>query len=385
MTDFSRVPKAVFDADLDVVMLHLKRRIPDPGGSLERRAQQLPGYLADALLFAPKISLKVMGSNVALTLLIDLFGADVVEELLREKVLEFVLWRDYVALIEPFAQGRVPFVAGSFDQPVDADPEASNTAGLAHATQLDESQRKRILRLATENTSTTQRARAEGAWQALLDAHVRGDLASVGLPPSVPLSSVTQPLASGIVNELARVHHATEIIARELDLYESPATWQDMLRLASEVNSSRHAIQTGEVVLREDRAPSAGALFSANILTPSDILTLRRSSEAKAFREWLWTRPDPADSQRVIDEYRRVIVRDHKDLDRNAWYRWVRIAGVSITSSAAASKITAVTGGGFAVDALTGFASGWADDFLQRVKSGRSPRRLSQRLRDLRD
>jgi hypothetical protein len=384
MADYSRVPKAVFDADLDVIILsRYKHMVSDPDETLERRRLRLPETLTDALMMAPKLTVKVMGSNVALAVFVQIFGADVVEELLREKALEFILWRDYVGIIQ--TPGPIPFVTGNFNSAEESDPEASNMAGLAGSVTLTEAQRKRLVSLATENTTTTARQRAEEAWQTLIDAHKRGGLAEMGIPPDLSLTMLTEPLKSNLGQQLAHLQHALEIIARELDLYESPDTWKGVLQLAREVTSSGQVVSAGESVLREDHAPSLGVLVARGALAPRVVMELRQAPAAKAFREWLWTRADPTDGDRVLDEYRRLIVKEREFGKVEKFYRAVRTVGIAIGAGIVGAKIAAVIGGGLPIETATGAAASLTDLFLNNLKEGRSPRRLSRLLRDVRD
>jgi hypothetical protein len=99
MEPYSYLPKALFDVDLDAVtQAHVKNAVADPTGSLAVRLRQLPQSLSDALMFAPKLTFKVTGDNAPLAALVQSFGAAAVEELLRNEDIDFVLWRDNVAV-----------------------------------------------------------------------------------------------------------------------------------------------------------------------------------------------------------------------------------------------------------------------------------------------
>jgi hypothetical protein len=114
-------------------------------------------------------------------------------------------------------------------------------------------------------------------------------------------------------------------------------------------------------------------------------MELRQAPAAKAFREWLWTRADPTDGDRVLDEYRRLIVKEREFGKVEKFYRAVRTVGIAIGAGIVGAKIAAVIGGGLPIETATGAAASLTDLFLNNLKEGRSPRRLSRLLRDVRD
>ena len=381
MAAYSHVPKALFDADLDAIVLaHVKKLIPDPTGELARRFYQLPATLSDAFMMAPRLTFKIYGENSHLALMVQIFGLSTVEELLREGALEFILWRENIMTVQTPIDGLIPFAPGSLNNPENSDPEASNATGLLSASSLTDAQRKRLAALATEHTSVTNPEGAKRTWEFMVEAHKRGQLSQYGLPAEIPLSKATEEQKVVLGRQLQGMHQASELVDRELDLHEGSDTWDAVRQLAREVNSSPQVVLTADEVLKEDRAPSVGRLVSRKILQPRDVIKLRQTSEARAFREWLWTQPDPADDEGVLREYRRVIAGDRKNLKNKGWYRTLRVVSVGIVGSAAGTAI-----GGGIIGSAAGIGVALVDDFLQRIKAGRSPRRLSRMLGVLED
>jgi hypothetical protein len=379
---YSRVPKALFDVSLNALALTCCRSgTLEATGGFAEDFKRLPESLSDALMVAPRLTFKVTGVNLPLAVLAETFGASGVEELLRQGDIEFVLWREYLGIIQTPVEGLVPFAPGSFSNPEHCDPEVSNAKGLLAASSISDSQRQRLAKLATKRTTTTNPQGAKKAWQALVDAHKSGALSGYGVPSEMPLSTISMAQKARLGMELLNLHHASEVIERELDLFESPETWAAMLLLAREVNSSPRVVSSAEEILKEDRAPSVGALVTCGILEPSEVLSLRGSSEARAFREWLWTQPDPADAASVLDEYRRLIVKDRRSLDGKWWYRTLRVFGVGATSFLAG---VAIPGESTLTTAAVGVGVSLADELLRLMREQRSPRRFSRMLQDAR-
>jgi|HubBroStandDraft_6_1064221.scaffolds.fasta_scaffold52124_3 hypothetical protein len=383
MRSYSRVPAALLDVNLNAIAIaNATTGVLAPSGHFAEDFDRLPETLSDALMLAPRLTFKVTGVNLPLAVLTMVFGASAVDELLREGDIEFILWREYVAMLGTPLEGAVPFIHGTFTSPEHSDPECSNVKGLAAVLSLSDSQRRRLAQLATERTTTTSPHGAEQAWRALLDAHRNGELAVYGVPAEVPLSTINMAQKSRIVYELVNLHHAAEMVERELDLRDAPETWNAMLLLAREVNSSPRVVSTGEAVLRQESVPSVGELVSRGTLTPSEVLTMRRSSAARAFRQWLWSRTDPADTKAVLEEYRQLIARDRKDLDGKWWYRAMRVVGLEI---AGATIEQAIPAAGIAVKTAVQSSISLLDELLKLLKERRSPRRLSRMLHDVAD
>lgn len=381
MTHYSRVPKALFDVDLDTITLAcFKGLVPDPNGEARGRLWRLPQTLSDMLMVVPRLSFKVTGENVPLAALVQILGAEVVEELLTDGDLEFILWRDYVAIVQTPIDGLIPFVPGNFTNPENSDPEASNARGLLSASSLDDAGRKRLTNLATARTTTTDANGAKQAWQALVDLHKRGDLESYGVPADRPLSEITPEQKARLGLELANLHHAAELVERELDLHEAPQTWNALLLLAREVNSSPQVPCTATELLSEENAPSVGDLVARKLITPREVLNLRRSPEARAFREWLWTRRDPANTSAVLEEYRALIFKERSGIENRLLYRAVRVTALSAVAAEAERAVTGTSGA--AAGATVALGIGLIDEVAKYVRESRSPRRLSGLLRE---
>jgi hypothetical protein len=322
----------------------------------------------------------VTGENIPLAALVQILGATVVEELLHDGDLEFILWRDYVATVQTPIEGLIPFVPGNFTNPENSDPEASTSKGLLSASSLNDAGRKRLTKLAMARTTITDANGAKQAWQALVDLHKRGDLESYGVPADIPLSEIRPEQKARLGLELASLHHAAELVERELDLHEAPQTWDALLLLARDVNSSPQVSRSASEILREENAPSVGELVAQKLITSREVLELRRSSEARAFREWLWTRPDPANHAAVLDEYRALIAKGRGGLDNKLWYRAIRVTAVTGASAFAEQAITG--GSGVVAGAVAAFGLPLVDEVLKFVQERRSPRRLSGLLRE---
>ena len=380
MESYSYVPKALFDGDLDAITLaHVKSVVGDPTGSLAVRLRQLPQSLSDAIMFAPKLVVKVTGDNAPLAALVQIFGADAIEELLRGGDLEFILWRDSVAVTWG-VPNAIPFVGIAPNMPEWSDPEASNAAGLERASSLSGLERRRLTALATERTSLTNPKKPILVIQALEEAHKAGELSRFGFPPEVSFTTATDEQKKQLIPDLGNLQLASELVDREIDLHESVGAWDAMLSLSTQVNSSSQVLQVAQALMKEERVPSVGRLVARKVLSPREAVKLRQTSEARAFREWLWTRPDPSNAEAVLRGYRRVIARDRKDLNGKWWYRTLRVLGIEAAVRVVEPAVTLHSlGATIAARTVLPIAA----ELWQLAKEKRSPRRLSRLLKDV--
>jgi hypothetical protein len=274
----------------------------------------------------------------------------------------------------------IPFVGISPNMPEWSDPEASNVAGLARASSLSESQRRRLATIATERTSLTNPDKPVLVLRALEEAHKAGELDGYGFPAEVSFTTATDEQKNRLITDLGNLQLASELVDREIDLHESFGAWEAMLNLSAQVTSSSQVLHVAEALMREERVPSVGRLIARKVLSPRDAVRLRHTSEARAFREWLWTQPDPANAEAVLRGYRRVVARDRKDLNGKGWYRTLRVLGIegvlTVVEPALALHSLGAT---IAARAVLPIAA----ELWQLAKEKRSPRRLSRMLNEV--
>jgi len=389
MSDYSHVPKALFSTGLDAIGLaYTKSNIPDPHGILRRRLTAECISACEALIVSPRVTFKVTGENAVLAELYSIFGPNAVAELLQEGAIEFVLWRGQIGLLQDEAlirQGVIPIAAIDVSTPEYSDPEASNAAAIRWMTNISESNAKRLVRLATERTTTTPLGAQNRAWEAVLTAHHDNNLAGYGIPADLPMSKTSRDQQKRLGAIAAHLYEAAVLVERELDLHESEDTWAVVKEIAAEVTSSRAVLETAREILRVENVPSVSALMWTMKLPPTEILRLRSHPATKAFQEWLWTRPDPANSKDVLEEY-TALVRESLKGERNVILRAVTIAAISMGGFMLGDKADALVGGGLAgvvANATANIGLTYVDAFFEGIRERKSPRRFKGLLQDM--
>lgn len=389
---YSAVPKAVFNTDLDTVATNFLKR-PDLPDSPEFRQQYAMSLLsaAEAIVIAPRVTFKVTGENVVLAILTKIFGVKGVRELLEADAIEFVLWRSLVTGVqseELLASGILPIAPGNSTNPEHADPNISALMGMNWNDKLDRRQKRDVARMAARHTVVTPLQAPSQATEAVMRAFNSGRLRDMGLDPQVAAHNQSADNRNQLVRLATDLTESAVLMEHEWGLYEADSTWASMMKIAAEVRSGSKVLKTAEEIIRLDPAPAIRDLFFDQTLSPSDLLRLRNRPEVRDFREWLWTRCDPADSREIVEAYASLVVKGSRTrLADREWFRMMRTVGVAFAGGVAGNAVAGPIGAGigaFVASNLASAAVSYGDLLIDRISSGRSPRRFAALLRDQR-
>jgi len=319
-----------------------------------------------------------------------MYGVRGVEELLDDGSVRFILWRGFIGGLEDqnlIKQGVLPIAPMTLNNSEHSDPEVSCLAGMKWAANFERRDRRRLAKLAAKKMDLTQENAPNDTWQALIEAHKHNVFAKSGLPADRPLSQTTPDEQRRLALLGGHLLEAAVLVENELDLHESDGTWDAILQTAREVRSSGAVINTAEQILRMERVPSIRQLLLERKLTEPDVLRLRRHPATAAFREWLWTRPDPSDANAVLEEYETLFSRANGSLTEN-FKKFVRLVGLSaaglVLGDMAGGAVGAIAGAalGTTANIAVGTSLSYFDSLLGSVREGRSPRRFTSMLRD---
>lgn len=394
MAYYAKVPKALFTTALDGIstaFLKQAPNTPDPHNRLQQRYAEAILSTSEALMVAPRVTFKVYGENVVLATLLRMYGVRGLEELLDDGSVRFILWRGFIGGLQDqslIRQGILPIVHMNLDSSEHSDPEASCLAGMKWAANFERRDRRRLARLATKKTDLTPEGAPAETWEALIEAHKNNDFTVDGLPADRPLSQTTPDEQERLVVLGGQLLEAAVLVENELDLYESDGTWRTMLQTAREVRSSGSVVSTAETILRMERVPSIRQLLLERKLTEADVLRLRRHPATAAFREWMWTRPDPGDAKAVLDEYASLFGGDKDRSLPGKFLTMIRLVGLASAglvlgdlASGAAGAVAGVVVG-TATNIAVGTGLSYFNSLLESIKDRRSPRHFSSLLRD---
>ncbi len=380
-----RLPKSLYSTGLDAVASKwLKNDAPADQRHINAEVRREVLAAAEALMIAPSVCFHVYGENVVLALLVGMFGAKGVEELLEHRAVEFHLWFPAVGTVDDASllkQGISPLVQfGSPTTPEYADPEASARAGLTkwgqHLT-LDRTTRRRLVRLAAKRTTLRGEWIAEYAIAYVNAAHTNGQFEELGLDPGVPSHELSADQRNQLASLAAQLATTADLIEHEYDLYRSAETWDALSAVFARLRARDETRAATERILALHHLPSIPNLVGAGVLTLADIPRLRKRKETDDFRRWLWAQPNPSDTEAIAQSYIAALNPRVSVTDR----RWYKVADLTTMQGVglALSLLTAPLGPLAGVAANT-VLTVMNDRLGDRLSHGRDPRRFATDL-----
>lgn len=374
------VPKALFTPTIDsIAMRHLKHVQPIDRVRVTIELLEAAASVAEGFLFAPTVSFRVQGENVVLCQLVQFFGVDGVEALLKEGAIEFVLWDQQVAFIETEAArkaGLHPLVPSDMVSDHARDPLASAETGLKGwaPPSLSESDAKRLAKLAADRTVLTPKKIAERTIATVNEAYAANNLADIGLPASTPFPELDRSSVVKLAEIADQAFNAGVMLDRQADLLEEAPVWSALLHLTKSVPTPGGVLRGVQRTLEIEHVPSIKLLLQREVIRFEDVVKLRALRQTEEFRDWLWSREAPQDAGAVADEY--LAAMDSKiDIKDRTWFKVARIGFVSLVSAAAGIAAGPL---GLAGGAAVGTAIAYADGLgLEKLITRRNPRRFA--------
>ena len=150
------IPKSVFSVGLDqVATKYLKNSKPVNEPEMKMAIALEILKVAEALLFSPKLTLKVYGENVVAPLLIEHFGIKAFHKLLDDGAVDFILWDQIIThLVKPIP-GVDPLQSGQQTSPAHCNPHDSAEMGFKWWVQkVPRSERRSLARKICKATRT---------------------------------------------------------------------------------------------------------------------------------------------------------------------------------------------------------------------------------------
>jgi len=352
------------------------------GGESELEASILD--LAEALIIADSVALKVTGENVVLALLIRTFGAHEVAELIRTRAIVFVGQTNELGHLvdpaslkhldgSPVAPGNpmsVTFDFVSFEPSayaggrLDAEAAAANALRRYRAElKLGQSDIRQLLKWAPKRTSIVRPDRLKDALSRVGKAYADGALSPIGLSPDIAASSNTyQDL--DFTRLVSRVAQTETMLEFDLDLYCMPDAWSDIAKFTIEMTSGKSVLRTVDHVMELRGFPDLRSLFKNGTLRFEEIRKLRLHKATASFRRWLWSKADPRDGDQIAREFIAEVSRTKQGGIAMA-VRAARVVGLSLLQDHLVGSVPLDEGGRLAVDA--GLAV-FSDFTIERLK-----------------
>lgn len=383
------LPKTVFVKGLDAVGRQwLKNSTPVSSSLFQPHITRELVATAEALMVAPRVSFKVYGENVVLPMLIAGFGLEHVTEMLEKRVIEFVQWRPLIAqsdltqevVVDTLKQVVNPIVAGHATNAEYVDPEKAIANGLSkwgQSLHLGRPVRRRLTDLAAKRTRLLAQESSVFAVNRVTTAYLNGELMEEGFDPNVPLNTIDAPRLHRLAIMAANLVEVGALIQNDYDLYQGADTWQALESLCTRVNAFNALHTATENVLTYERLVSIPKLLADGVVSLRDIPTLRERTEAKDYRDWLWSQPDPLNTEEVGKAYLDALTPRKAVSER----QWFRPAHLTITQGI--SFIMGILMGpwGLAAGTLSSAGLAIADDaIINRLSHAPNPRRFATDL-----
>lgn len=302
------VPKSLFIKSVDdYASRHLKHT--RPANIVQVRAEGLYEILrvAEGLLVSPKLTLKVYGENVVLAHLITVMGLKTVEQLLKEKAIEFILWDQiitYTSEPQMLSRGMFPLQSGTLTSSHNIDPFESAWLGLRWVNPpLLRSDKRRIARLAAKHTFRPRPNLCHEAVQVVTRAYKQGSLAPLGFSAEVEFKDLSNDALKQFSGLAEQALEVSALVDKGLDLYQGQDLWQIYQQLFAVIPTPDQVFQTVSSVLALERIPAIPTLLLKNVLDIRDLPKIRNLPEAKEFRQWLWSQDSVHDNNSVSEAY----------------------------------------------------------------------------------
>jgi hypothetical protein len=366
-----------------------------------REMNNLRKRLFENLLLFDKISLKITGESIPISLLIGALGRKGFDSLIEQEAIEFVLWNENVGFLVKNIPGVDAMVSMAHDTPEYVDPERSVDSGLKWAQGAPQGrERQQLIRRLVPLFRKTEANVAANSLKVVRDALKTGGLAVYGIP------KITSEYADSLTDEQKKVvgkcaDDLTEyefLLKHNMTSFSSYQYFSPFWASAERFRLMNQTVAGFSSVANLEGLPDLKVLFE-EIKDPLKRLPdIRQTANARFFRDWLEKTAGESPDTDMVKGYLDAIS-ERKGLLDTASRKFVKTvafaavgvglgaivgerAGAAIGAAAgtfaslAASKLAEVT-------AETGL--GLLDSFvLDRVTKGRSPRMFLDDLSKLR-
>ncbi len=372
------IPKSVFSIGLDqVTTKYLKNLQPVNEQEMKWAITLELLKVAEALLFSPRLTLKVYGENVVAPLLIEHFGVKALHKLLDDGAVDFILWDQIIThLVKPIP-GVDPLQSGQQTSPAHSNPHDSAEMGFKWWVQkVPRAERRSLTRKIEKATRTLPKGAAQSAVSSVREHASRGDLLSIGISPDREQWSADPNIGKRMSSFAERILETTVLTERETELMHSDWVWDAVTANLRTIQLPDGLHKALSQVLAIEGLPDIPSLILNGTLQYTDIIELRYRPETKELRKWLWARDRERVSEKIVNEYMSYLARKS---GKNVSYakKTARISVISVVGSLLGTAIGGPIGG--AVGTGLGIAAGTAFSLLDsligdRILRGDNPR-----------
>jgi hypothetical protein len=380
----NQIPNGLFAAGLDeVASLWLKKAVQKNKNQMRADVAYEMLRVAEALIISPRVTFRVYGENVVLSLLIKFFGKVKVRELIESCAIDFVLWNPTITYTDDqriLTQGVCPIQSGVLTSAPHSDPLVSASTGLeGWCPEVPIGEKAGLAKLAASKTFLPPGDLSHKAVGLIVEAYQTGMLSAEGFDSTVEINKIDAPRRRRLAHLAERTAEACILLDRDLDVLENKDTWESLWTIIATLKSRGAIRDAVQEILKLERLPSIPSLILSGLITWDDVIAIRERSETQEFRRWLWSQPDPRDIPRVSEEYLKALT-PQADFRDGTWFKIARISTVSVIGGLIGTVAAGPVGGvaGAAVGIGLGSCVSLADGlFVDRLMHKPNPRRFA--------
>jgi hypothetical protein len=378
------IPKGLFTTGLDdLASKYLKNTNPADNNLITTNIISEMLQVAEALIVSPKVTFKVYGENVVLSLLAKTFGVNAIRTLIEEGAVDFILWRPMVLYTNDakiLSQGVCPLQSGNLTSTPHSDSLASAETGLnGWCNELTDVDRKDLAKTAAKSTILPSLDISHKAVAKVVEAYNSGALLSEGFNKDIPIHEIDSTQREILAKLGENAVEACVLVNQDLDIFEKQASWQILLKMIETLKTRGQIRNVSEEILQLERIPSIPSLISTGKLDWADILKIRKARETDEFRKWIWSQPNPTDLNAVSEEYLKYAA-PRVDFKNTGWFKAARISSISVVGGVVGGAVGGPLGGLVGATMATGIGTllSLADGMLiDPLLSRPNPRRFS--------
>ncbi|MCK4250379.1 hypothetical protein KAX97_02975 [candidate division WOR-3 bacterium] len=300
-SDFDAFSRKYLDTNYKLA-IYEKRLFP-------QKYKQILASLFEQLLLFDRISFKVYGENIPLAILINTLGIKQVEELIEEKVIEFVLWTPDVTYNEAEIEGLLPLQSINLTSPAHSDPEESINLGLKWLKdQPTRKDRRMLQRKIKKNYKIPEDNFSHDAARLVIDAYNSNKLEDIGMPKIKDILKLSKSERRKLCEYASDVLETTILSRYGYSSFEKYNYYSISLRSFSNIQKAFNIVNNFNKILTLEKIPDLKILFYEKKLDLKSIVKLRRKSISIKFRRWLHSVSNNSGADNICKEYIDAIV-----------------------------------------------------------------------------
>ena len=376
--------------------------VPEPSAAaFSAEMTSLRKTLFENLLLFDKLSLKITGESIPISLLMGALGRKGLDALIEQEAIEFVLWTEKVGFLVKNIPGVDAMVSMVDNTPEYVDPERSIDSGLKWASDAPQGrERAQLIRRLVPLFRKTEANVAANSLKVVRDALRTGGLAAYGIP------KITSEHADSLTDEQKKIvgkcaDDLTEyefLLKHNMTSFSSYQYFMPFWETAERFEVMNQTVAGFSLVANLEGLPDLKVLFD-EIRDPLRRLPdIRQTANAKLFREWLERTAGESPDTNMVQAYLDAIS-ERKGLLESAPRKFAK----TVAFAAVGVGLGTIVGeqAGLAIGSAAGTIAGLAaiklaelvaetgmgllDTFvLDPVTKGRSPRMFLEDLSKLR-